>query len=441
MSDGTFPSWVLRHGLMRGAMTLGARRGELQSRLMFDPELRADPYPAYAQMRRLGAVYRTPVGAFVATQHASVSAVLRDDAFRVGIAESDAPWLLKRSLARNLVEGARIVGPMDPPSMLAVNPPRHTGYRRLVQKVFTPRAVAGLEKGIEATVHEILDRLAARAGVVDLVEEFCSTLPVTVIADILGVPADVRKDFLAWGNAAGGSLDVGLSLPEYRAVEWGLRNINEWLYGHIETLRRDPGDDFLSRLIQAEDGGARLNDTELLATAGLLLAAGFETTVNLLGSAVVLLLDRPDQLAAAKADPTLWANVVEETLRFEAPVQRTARYAAQETEVAGRRIPAGSFITVQLAAANRDEAVFEDGERFDITRPNAREHLSFSAGVHYCLGANLARSESRIGLQALFDRFPDLALAGRPRLRRTRTLRGYRAVPVLPGPQRRRFAA
>jgi cytochrome P450 len=260
---------------------------------------------------------------------------------------------------------------------------------------------------------------------------------VTVISEILGVPLSMRERFLAWGGAAAPSLDIGLTYREYRECEHGIHALNEWMYAHIDNLRADPGDDMLSRLIAVDDAGVRMNDQELMATAGLLLAAGFETTVNLLGSGTDILLRNPGQLALLREDPSLWGNAVDEILRYESPVQNTARYAGEATEVCGLRVPESAFVAVLIGSANRDPQVFSDPDRFDVRRANAREHLAFSAGVHYCIGAALARAEGRIGLQALFERYPDLALAGPGTRRSTRTLRGFAALPVRPGRSQR----
>jgi cytochrome P450 len=271
---------------------------------------------------------------------------------------------------------------------------------------------------------------------VDLVEAYAALLPVTVISEILGVPVSMRTQFLDWGNQAAAALDIGLDYREYRDSERGIRSLNLWMYEHIERLRRDPGDDLLSQLITVEDGGARLSDVELMATAGLLLAAGFETTVNLIGSGAQLLLTHPDQLELLRGDPSLWPNAVDEILRLESPVQNTARYAGADTEICGLPIPKSAFVAVLIGGANRDPEVFADPDRFDVRRANAREHLAFSAGVHYCIGAALARAEGRIGLQVLFERYPELAPAGTPTRRGTRTLRGYQTLPVRPGRSR-----
>lgn len=217
------------------------------------------------------------------------------------------------------------------------------------------------------------------------------------------------------------------------AVDDAVRGFSDWLGGHLERLRREPGDDLLSQLVLLEDDGERLDDTELRATAGLLLAAGFETTVNLLGSGTELLLRHPEQRAVLQAEPQLWGNAVEEVLRVESPVQLTARFAVRDTTVTGLPVRQGGLLVTMLGGANRDPAVFADPGRFDVARTNAREHLAFSGGRHFCLGAALARLEGEVGLRRLFERFPDLALAGPGRRRPTRVLRGWESLPVRTG--------
>jgi cytochrome P450 len=286
---------------------------------------------------------------------------------------------------------------------------------------------------IAAVANDLLHRLAGRDEV-DLVASYANLLPVAVISQILGVPPQDHARVLQLGHLAAPSLDVGLSYREFRVVDNAVRQFQEWLTGHIERLRAHPGDDLLSQLVAIEDGGERLDMVELKATAGLLLAAGFETTVNLLGSAVGLLLQHPDQLEAVQADPSLWAGVVDESLRMEGPVQMTGRFATRDTTLAGHALPRGSLIVTYLGGANRDPAVFPDPDRFDVRRANARDHLTFSAGRHFCVGAALARLEGEVGLRALFDRYPDLRLDGPAQRRTTRVLRGWASLPVRLGP-------
>ena len=200
--------------------------------------------------------------------------------------------------------------------------------------------------------------------------------------------------------------------------------------GHLRRLRTEPGDDLLSRLVHVEDDQARLTEDELVATAGLLLAAGFETTVNLIGTGIVLLLTHPDQRESLGDDPNRWGNAVEEILRYDSPVQNTGRICRTATEVGGRTVRPHQVVSVLIGGANRDPAVFPDPDRFDVTRANARDHLAFSGGVHFCLGAALARMEGQVALQTLFARYPDVVLHGEPHRRPTRILRGYDALPV-----------
>jgi len=459
-SPRMFLSWAARHGLVKIALSRAARRGDPQAVMMIDREVRADPFPLYEQIRSRGPISRGGLS-YVAPSREAASAVLRSEAFRVGVDLTWVPPVVRKLVTRR--DDDRIVGPIEPPSLLAVNPPEHTRYRRQVAKVFTPRAIAALEPRVRQIADKLLDDLhstgaenpgqpgrpdqpgqpgqpdradrADRAGTdrVDLVSRYASLLPVTVIAEILGVPVGMSEQFLKWGHDAGSALDIGISYHEYRNCERGIRALDEWMYGHIDRLRRSPGDDLLSQLIMVEDDGLRMTDLELMSTASLLLAAGFETTVNLIGSGAQLLLTHQDQLQILQADPSLWENAVDEILRFESPVQNTARYAAHATEICGLQIPKYGFVQILLGAANRDPQVYTEPDRFDVRRPNARDHLAFSAGVHFCLGAALARTEGRIGLQALFERYPELAPAGTPTRRRTRTLRGYEVLPVRTG--------
>jgi cytochrome P450 len=293
---------------------------------------------------------------------------------------------------------------------------------------------------IERTTADLLDGLEVAGGEVDLVGAWAAQLPVLVIAELLGVPKERRDDFLRWGAAVAATLDPGLPFRRYLAAERALRALHGFLREHFDRLRRDPGEDLVSRLVtlpaeaRSEDsalpGEAALTERELHATVMLLLGAGFETTVNLLGNAVVALDAHRDQWKALAADPAGWPGAVEEVLRFDSPVQITGRTALRAGEVAGRPITAGSRVTVLLGAANRDPEVFDAPERFDVTRPNARDHLAFSGGIHYCVGAGLARLEAAVALRMLTERFPELRVTGRPVRRDLQTLRGFEHLPV-----------
>ena len=395
---------------------------------MTDEVLRADPFAAYDDIRGRGLTSRGPFG-YVSASHEVCAALLRSETFGVGLRPEALPrpvqWLIDASS-----HGAAPT-PVEPPSLLAVDPPTHTRYRRMVSRVFTPRAIEALRGRIQALATDLLDDLAARGSdSVDLVPTYAAQLPVTVIAEILGVPLEMQKEFLEWGNGAAVTLDIGITYAEFDRAERSLNSLRTWMLSHFERLRENPGDDLISQLVHLKDDRGGLTEDELAATAMLLLGAGFETTVNLIGNGTVQLVEHPDQLARLRENPELWPNAVEEVLRFDSPVQRTARVAMAPTELAGLSMTRGQLVVAILGGANRDPAVFTDPHRFDVGRPNARDHLAFSAGVHFCLGAALARMEGEVGLRTLFERYPDLTLAGTPRRRSTRVLRGYDRLPV-----------
>jgi cytochrome P450 len=427
--------WLAQHGFVRGGASIRARRGDLAARLIADPTVKADPVPFYEEVRARGPLVRSRI-AYITADHAIGHELLRSDDFRVLSIGSKLPaplrWLERR--ARD-----ELLHPLRPPSLLAVEPPDHTRYRKTVSSVFTTRAVAGLRDGVEQTAVTLLDQLSREPGVVDIVDRYCAQLPVAIISDILGVPDADRRRILEFGELAAPSLDFGLTWPQYRRVQHGIAGFTLWLAEHLQQLRRNPGDDLMSQLIQKAESGSKetyLDESELHAVAGLLLAAGFETTVNLLGNGIRMLLDTPEHLHTLSQRPELWPNAVEEILRLESPVQLTARLALNDTEVAGTLIKQGELVVVYVAAANRDPAVFADPNRFDIERDNAGKHLAFSGGRHFCLGAALARAEGEVGLRAFFDRFPDVRSAGAGSRRDTRVLHGWSTLPVALGPAR-----
>lgn len=426
--------WLAMHGVVRAGAAWSARHGDPQARLLADPAIRADPIGFYDELRDQGPLVRARVS-LLTVDHAVAHELLRSEDFRVISMGASLPDPL-RSLERRT--RADLLHPLLPPSLLAVEPPEHTRYRKTVSSVFTSRRVDALRDRVEDTADTLLadlsrDPLSRQRGVVDIVDRYCSQLPVTIISEILGVPERDRPRILEFGELAAPSLDFGLSWAEYQRVQRGLEGFNSWLIAHLERLRRDPGDDLMSQLIEASDDGVRLDDIELRAVAGLVLAAGFETTVNLLGNGITLLLNHPDQLDALAADPTLWPNAVEEILRYDSPVQMTARVARTDTTVAGTAIGRGEMVVIYLAAANRDPAVFDDPHRFDVSRPNAGRHLAFSGGRHFCLGAALARAEGAAGLSRFFAHYPQVTLAGEGTRRPTRVLRGWAEIPVTLG--------
>jgi cytochrome P450 len=427
--------WFALHGVIRGLASFGAKRGEMQGRLIADPTVRADPGGFADELRSRGRLVRGRA-AWLTAEHALAHQLLRSDDFAVTAIGKTLPGPLGWLESKTMVKGR--LHPLLPPSLLSVEPPEHTRYRKTVSSVFTTRAVAALRVRVEQAAAALIDGLGdgTDGGAVDIVEQYCSQLPVTVIGDILGVPDAERPRILEFGELAAPSLDIGQSWPQYLRVEHGLEGFNTWLADHIQRLRRNPGDDLMSQLIASSEGGARLNDEELRATAGLVLAAGFETTVNLLGSGIRILLDHPDQLAMLLDQPELWPGAVEEILRLESPVQLSARMAVVDTEVAGRDVKAGELVILYLAGANRDPEVFADPHRFDVTRDNAGKHLSFSGGRHFCLGAALARAEGEVGLRTFFERYPAAQLAGAGSRRDTRVLRGWSSLPIKLGEAR-----
>lgn len=423
--------WALSHGLPSIVMRRQASRGDIQGRLVSQGRgMDAEAVAAIAdEVRADGALHRSAF-AHITASLPTVKEVLTSNDFRTGVFDP-GDGVLGR-LGRWAEEPGRL-GPLTPPSLLVTEPPDHTRYRKLVTRVFTARAVEGLRVRTQEIADELLDGLDP-SDPVELVSTYCSRLPVTVIAEILGVPPQDHGRVLEFGTAAAPSLDLGLSWSEFRQVEKGLGEFQTWLAAHLAHLRDHPGDDLMSQLVrvrdEGRDGGQGLSDEELMATAGLVLAAGFETTVNLLGNGIALLESHPDQRARLRDEPSLWSNAVDEVLRLDPPVLLTGRLCVADTEVAGQPVARGAVVTTLLAGANRDPAVFDDADRFDVARPNARDHVSFSAGRHFCLGAALARMEGEVGLRTLFDRFPDLEVLPGASRRSTRILRGYAELPV-----------
>jgi cytochrome P450 len=426
----SWATWALAHGFSKAFLTAGVRRGDPLARLMSDPEVNVDPYDAYDDVRSAGPVLKTKLMSGTAS-HAAANQVLRSSHFGVGSGHGELPPLTRRMLGR--VMDPEAFGPMDPPSMLAVDPPDHARYRRLVSREFTARSVAELEPRIVQVAESLLDRVASDGSAsFDLVDAYASQLPVAVIAELLGVPERWQADILEWGNEAALLLDPALSWRDYKVAEHGTRMLNEWFRDHVAGLRADPGTDLLSRLATMP-GDDRLDDRELASVGLLVLGAGFETTVNLIGNAVVQLDAHPDQLAIARERPELWPNVIEEVLRYDSPVQMTLRSAYADIDVGRHTVAKGEPVVVFLGGANRDPEVFAEPHRFDVTRENANEHLAFSSGIHYCLGAGLARLEGAVAVRTLYERFPDLRVAASPERRSTRVLRGYDSIPVTTG--------
>jgi cytochrome P450 len=316
--------------------------------------------------------------------------------------------------------------------MLDRDPPDHTRLRGLVSKAFTPRVVEALRPHIQTIVDGLLDRVRG-AGKMDLVEDFAYPLPVIVICEMLGVPLEDRERFKTWGLDIARGLDAIWLPPDSDVARRSVaarHELAEYFRDLIGRRRTEPRADLLSGLIAAEEAGDKLSEEELLATCILLLVAGHETTVNLIGNGTLALLRNPDQLERLRRQPDLIGAAVEELLRYDGPVQRTARIPSEDVVIGGRTIPKGEMVMPFMGAADRDPAQFPDPDRLDIARADNR-HLAFGWGIHFCLGAPLARVEGQIAIGTLVRRLPDLALATeRPEFRQSLTLRGLSSLPV-----------
>lgn len=379
---------------------------------------REDPYRLYAAMRAEGAILPTRLGNWVTTSHRVCDSVLRDR--RLGV----------RSVESSRTSAAEAAADDFDLSFLDMNPPDHTRLRRLVAPAFSPRQMAGYRPRVQAVVARLLDE-ATGQGEFDLVSAFAAPLPIRVITDLLGIPDVEAADFARYGAVIGSALDGIQSLAHARRLLAARDELTAMFEALFELRRRDPADDVVSTIVAAE--GDQIQPAEMVPICVLLLIAGFETTVNLIGNAVVALLDHREQWERLCADPAVLAEAaVEETLRFDSPVQRTARVALEPIDLEGHPVHKDQFVVTLLGAANRDPEVFDDPDRFDIGRPAGPDHLAFSSGIHYCVGQPLARLEASVALQGLAERLPGLRLAGAVRRRNATTIRGPLTLPVAP---------
>jgi cytochrome P450 len=377
-------------------------------------------------MRAVDPVHLTPLGMYVASRHAEVSLVMRDKRFGKDYVERTirryGPKIMDEPVFRSMSHW-----------MLQQDPPDHTRLRGLVVKAFTARRVEDMRPRIQQIVDETLDRIIPQ-GRMDLIEDFAFRLPVTIICDMLGIPEEHREAFYAGSRDGGRLLDpVPLSPEEIKQGNAGNAMAAMYFQQLFELRRKNPGDDLTTQLVQAEEDGSKLTNEELTANIILLFGAGHETTVNLIGNGLLALHRNPDQLALLKARPELITNAIEEFLRYDSSVQLTGRVALEDIEdLGGRRIPKGESVLCLLGSANHDPAVYPDNpERLDITRPNVKP-LSFGGGIHFCLGAQLARIEAEIAISTLLRRIPDLRLddAVNAEWRPTFVLRGLKRLPA-----------
>ena len=387
----------------------------------FRPEFHADPYPFYHRLRSVEPVHQTSMGFWVLTRYDDVVMVLRDPRFG-----RDGFEHLLAAVYGDDRESGRLSR-----SMLFRDPPDHTRLRALVSKAFTPRVIESMRAHIRDIVDRLLDRVQDSHGM-DVIADLAYPLPVTVICEMLGVPAGDQGAIRQWSSDVARSLDaIGMSsdaeiVTRGRAAR---RELADYFRRLLPERRRHPQDDLLSLLIAAEEAGDKLSEGELLATCILLFIAGHETTVNLIGNGVLALLRHPDQLGRLRDDPALIHSAVEELLRYDSPVQRTARITNTDVEVDGRAIAKGSMVVAAIGAANRDPAHFSEPDRLDIARRDNR-HVAFGFGIHFCLGAPLARVEGQIALGTLLRRMPGMAVTGTPAWRASSTQRGLTALPV-----------
>jgi cytochrome P450 len=419
-----------------GLFSLLKRRSPRAAVNLASPEFKADPFPFYARLRAEAPVQRLllPTGewAWFVTRYDDVVAVLKDERFVKDTANAMSPqeaarlpWFRKmfKSLKRNMLE---------------VDPPDHTRLRALVAKAFTPRLIDQMRERIRSLTNQLLDKVQRR-GRMDLIRDYALPLPSTIIAEMLGVPAADRHQFHRWSKAVLSAAASTWSLV--KAVPIVLLFIR-YLRKIIKSRRADPQDDLISALARAEEAGDTLSENELLAMVFLLLVAGHETTVHLIGSGMLALLEHAEQWEKLRGEPALIKPAVEELLRFTSPVETaTERFAREDVTFAGVTIARGDMVFPVLASANRDDRQFPNPDVLDITRePN--KHLAFGLGTHFCLGAPLARLEGQIALGTLLRRVPDVRLAVSPKMLRWRgglVLRGLEALPVTFGTAETRF--
>jgi cytochrome P450 len=392
---------------------------------LLDPSNRADPYPAYAKIRECGPLHLPDMTLHVFSSFSDCDDVLRH--------LSSASDRLKSSAVQHQLANGVEDPPVIPPSFLFLDPPDHTRLRKLVSKAFAPKVVKALEPDIAALVDSLLDKAAA-AGQFDVIADLAYPLPVAVICRLLGVPMSDEPAFSHASAILARALDPTLAFsgesPE---------NLDEsvqastWLRDYVQELivrrRRDPGEDLMSALIHVEESGDQLTEEEIVATCNLLLVAGHETTVNLIANAILAMLRQPEQWSALAENPQRVSAVVEETLRYDPPVQLVGRIAADDMTIGGADVPKGDVMTLLLAAANHDPAVFDRPDEFDPDRDVIR-HLGFGKGPHFCLGAPLARLETAAALAKVTARFPDARMTGEPVYKPNLTLRGMASLSV-----------
>jgi cytochrome P450 len=389
------------------------------------PKYREDPYPLYAAFRERASMALVDADHWLVLSHAEVSACLRHPLMSANEQRSN-------SFTRQTATDPTVRAQIPPPSLLFMDPPDHTRLRGLVARAFTPRTVERLRAQAEAIVADLLDQMAGSAGDVDLIGALAYPLPVRIICALLGVPQHDEGRFAAWSKALVRSIDP--SVLRSAEVEEQIADAHDELASYLDHLvavraAGPGGDDLISVLLGVEAESDRIAHRELIELAALLLVAGHETTVNLIGNGVLALLRNPEQESILQRHPELSDRAIDELLRFDSPVQMNERIATEDLELAGHTVEQGTELVLVLGAANRDPATFPAPDVLDVTR-DARRHVAFGGGIHHCLGAALARMEGRLAISALMARFPDMVQAGDPVRRPTFTLRGLERLPV-----------
>ncbi|MCQ9184997.1 cytochrome P450 [Streptomyces sp. IBSBF 2953] len=392
----------------------------------WDPAFVSDPYPAYAELRERGRViYFEPTRQWLVPRHADVSALLRDR--RLG--RTYQHRFTHEDFGRTAPPAEQEpFHTLNDHGMLDLEPPDHTRIRRLVSKAFTPRTVERLKPYVRRLAGELADRLV-REGGGDLLRDVAEPLPVAVIAEMLGIPEADRAPLRPWSADICGMYELNPSEETATKAVRASVEFSDYLRDLIAERRKEPGDDLMSGLIAAHDEGDRLTEQELISTAVLLLNAGHEATVNATVNGWWTLFRHPEQLAALRSDHSLVPSAVEELMRYDTPLQLFERWVLDDIEIDGTVVPRGAEIAMLFGSANHDPAVFEAPERLDLARAD-NPHISFSAGIHYCIGAPLARIELAASMTALLERAPTLALAAEPRRKPNFVIRGLEGLSV-----------
>jgi cytochrome P450 len=410
-------------------MTVVVDPDALLLELFLTPEGKADPYPRYTQLLEVAPIHDSALEMWVLSRYDDCQFVLRDPRFG-----KDADQIGRRAGLPEDLLAAELAFRRGRESLLMLNPPDHTRLRKLVSKAFTPRTVESLRPHIVRLTDDILDRVVARFGrgqPVDVMAELAFPLPVTVIGEMLGVPAADRAQFQTLVRATTKTLEMDLTVEILDEASAAFAAMEEYFRDLVTQRRRQPTDDLLSHLIAVEEAGDQLTVDELISIAILLFAAGFETTTNLIGNGLYALLQHPGQLVRLREDTGLIPAAVEELLRWDSPVQVDGRAVFEDVVIEGHRLPAGSTVVTLIGAANRDPLHWTDPNRFDVSRDEGPP-MSFGSGIHYCLGASLARVEGQVVLDRLLRRFSswEPAFDGPPPRRDTLTLRGLQALSV-----------